>query len=100
MKKGDFYGFLLLFVSIMSTILGRIGEIRNFIMCCASMWFVVAVMVALYGVYENRHRKSKGKSLLERKLTQIDEDGNYSLPAEDLYEAIEKLGYIEHEQNR
>ena len=95
---------IIAWVSILSFLAGMIAH-RSL----RSQWsvlygflpFVLAAVGILFALLVERVYRQKYKShteeLLGAPVTILNPDGSYVLNPADLYEAIEKLGYIEHE---
>ena len=71
-------------------------KLNYFIIIVLGNFWVAAVGEQLLDYFCEKLQDSK-EGLMSKTLTHINEDGDYTLYTEDLYEAVEKLGYIEHE---
>lgn len=71
-------------------------EFSYFVIIITGTLWVAVVGEQLLNYFAEKLQGSN-EGLMNKTLTHIDKNGDYVLYTEDLYEAVEKLGYIEHE---
>lgn len=93
--KDSWKWLMYIFITITSMIAVN-SQLNYFLIIILANFWVAAVGEHLIDFLCARLQDSK-EGLLSKTLTHINKDGDYELYTEDLYEAVEKLGYIEHE---
>lgn len=72
------------------------SQFNYFVIIILANFWIAAVGEQLLSYLAEKLQDSK-EGLMDKTLTHVNTDGDYTLYTEDLYEAVEKLGYIEHE---
>lgn len=72
------------------------SRFNYFVIIILSNFWIAAVGEQVLDYLAEKLQNSK-EGLMSKTLTHVSKDGDYTLYTEDLYEAVEKLGYIEHE---
>lgn len=83
-------------VSVVTLIASEREFVPFFIIICTVLTIAMFGGDLVFFIY-SKNSSSKRKGLMGRTVTKVNTNGDYTLDASDLYEAIEKLGYIEHE---
>ena len=85
-------------VSVVTLIASEKEFVPFFIIICTVLTIAMFGGDLIFFIY-SKHSSSEHDGLMGRTVTKVNTNGDYTLDASDLYEAIEKLGYIEHELN-
>lgn len=93
--RDSWKGLMYVFITITSMIAVN-SQLNCFVIIVLGNFWVAVVGEQLLDYLAEKLQDSK-EGLMGKTLTHINENGDYELYTEDLYEAVEKLGYIEHE---
>lgn len=89
------YGYLIMFVIGMATTVLT----ENVWLSYLGLVLGVVVVIILEGILLRVMKKLKGydPAIVEKKYTYLDDEGNYRIHNDEIYEALSKLAYYEHE---